>query len=92
MRPAVTAFALGVVVFGALALGVAIVAAALAEGAGRSSYSLAVAGVELVTSEWTARGASTTFGPGLAVVALLGGIANAAAAVGVGRLRRRSVR
>ena len=90
MRIALTAFALGVAAFGAFALLAAIAAAAVAEAAGRSSYELALFGIELMTFERRADATTTAFGPGLAVIPLLGGAINAVAAVALARLRRGS--
>ena len=90
MRIALTAFALGAAAFAAVALLAAIAAAAVAEAAGRSSYELALFGLELMTFERRVDTTTTAFGPGLAAIALLGGAVNAAAAVALAHFRRRS--
>lgn len=76
MRSVLTAFALGSAAVGALALAAALGIAALADG----TLQVAVGQLELVTVERAPRGTTTEFGAGLAVLALLGGALNAAAA------------
>lgn len=89
MRATLTAFALGAAATALLAVAVALGLAALADAAGRETFAIGPAGLELVSFERTARGTATTFGPALAVLPLLGGALNAA---GAALLRRRTGR
>lgn len=89
MRALLTAFALGAAAIGAVVLAAALAAAALADAAGRDALRVAVGPIELLAFERTARSSSTTFGPGLWLLALAGGLLNAAgAAVLLARARR----
>jgi hypothetical protein len=88
MRLALTAFALGAAAFGALALVGALVLAVLFGASGRGSAELSVGAVELLAFERGGRSTSTTFGPGLVLLPLLGGCANALGAVALARRRR----
>ena len=89
MRATLTAFALGAAATALLAVAVALGLAALADAAGRATFAIGPAGLELVSFERTARGTATTLGPALAVLPLLGGALNA---VGAELLRRRAGR
>jgi hypothetical protein len=82
----VTAFLLGAAAAGALALVVAVAASILAEASGREALRVALVGVELVSFERAPNGSSTSFGPGIAVLALLGGLANAVGAAAIRRV------
>jgi hypothetical protein len=84
-----TAFALGAAATALLVVAVALGFAALADAAGRDTFAIGPAGLELVSFERSARGTATTFGPALAVLPLLGGALNAA---GAALLRRRTGR
>jgi hypothetical protein len=84
-----TAFALGAAATALLVVTVALGFAALADAAGRDTFAIGPAGLELVSFERSARGTATTFGPALAVLPLLGGALNAA---GAALLRRRTGR
>ena len=75
-----TAFGLGAAATALLAVAVALGLAALADAAGRESFTVGVGGLELVVFERTASGTATTFGPALAVLPLVGGALNAAGA------------
>ena len=86
MRAHLTAFVLGAAAAGALALVVAVAASILAEASGREALRVALLGVDLVAFERAPNGSSTTFGPGLPVLALLGGLANAVGAAAIRRL------
>jgi hypothetical protein len=76
---------LGAAAVGALALVGALAVAALADASGRDAFDLAIAGVQLVAFERTGAGTSTTLGPALALLPLVGGLANALAALVVRR-------
>jgi hypothetical protein len=86
MRPVVIAFVLGaaavwiVLLVGGFALGIA------AQSGGWASFRVALGPAVLLEFTREPVGTSTTFGPGLALAALLGGALNAAAAAW---LRRR---
>jgi hypothetical protein len=82
-----TAFALGTAAVAALALVAVLTAALLADASGRESLRLAPLGVELVSFRRTSAETSTTFGAGLALLPLVGGAANAAAAAALQRRR-----
>jgi len=75
-----TAFALGVAAFGAVAVVGALAVSALADASGRSELTLAVAGLELLEFERTESGTTSAFGPALALLPVAGGLANAGAA------------
>jgi hypothetical protein len=88
MRRLVIAFAIGAA---ALALVVAVaglVTGVTADAAGWSSFRVALGPFVVLEFERVGRGSETTLGGGLAVVALAGGLANAAAAALVLRERR----
>jgi hypothetical protein len=87
VRVLVTAFLLGAAAAGALALVIAVAASILAEASGRDALRVALLGVDLVTFERAPNGSSTTFGPGLAFLALVGGLANAIGAAAIRRAR-----
>ena len=90
MRTLLIAFLLGTVAVGLVAYGVATAVVMLALAEGWSSFRVAVGPLVLVDVERTARGDDvSTFGPALAVVAVLGGAVNAA---GAPLLRRRQER
>jgi hypothetical protein len=89
VRRALTAFALGAVATGLLAVAIALGLAGLADAGGRETFAIGLGGLELVSFERTARGTATTFGSALAVVPLMGGAANA---VGAALLRRNTER
>jgi hypothetical protein len=80
VRPLVTAFALGAAAAAAAALVLALAAAVLADASGRETFRLAPLGLELVSFRRAAAESSTTFGAGLALLPLVGGLANAAGA------------
>ena len=82
-----TAFALGAAAAAAAALVVALTAALLADASGRETFRLAPLGLELVSFRRTAAETATTFGAGLALLPLAGGLANAAGAAAL-RSRR----
>lgn len=90
MRLALTAFVLGAAAIAALAAGLAVTAALVADASGRAAFALAPAGFELVHFARTPAGSSTTFGSGLVAFPLLGGLANAAAALLLARRRGRA--
>jgi hypothetical protein len=81
VRLAVTAFLLGAAGIGAVALAATLVAVALADAGGRDALRVALGPLELASYRREPDGTVTAFGPGLLVVAVLGGVANAAAAV-----------
>jgi hypothetical protein len=83
----VTAFFLGAAAVAALAVVVALTGAILAEASGRPALHVGLFGVELVSFERSSAGSATTFGPGLAVLPLVGGLANAVGAAAIGRAR-----
>lgn len=85
-----TAFALGAAATALLAVAIALGLTALADASGRETFAIGLGGLELVSFERTARGAATTFGPGLAVLPVLGGALNAAGAVLLRRGKGRS--
>lgn len=86
MRRLVIAFALGTATIAVLTVVGALLAAGLAEASGRRELRVALGPLVVVEFERTAHGSSTTFGPGLLVLPLLGGALNAA---GAAILRRR---
>ena len=77
-------FVLGLAATAIFGYAAAAAAAVIAQSAGRS-LSLAVGPLVVVSVESDAAGAVTTFGPGLAVVAIVGGLANLCVAQFVGR-------
>jgi hypothetical protein len=87
VRALVTAFFLGAAAVAALAVVIALTAAILAEASGRPALHVGLLGVELVSFERSSAGSATTFGPALAVLPLVGGLANAAGAAVIGRAR-----
>jgi hypothetical protein len=90
VRATLTAFALGAGATALLAVAVALGLAALADAAGRESFAIGHGGLELVSYERTARGTTTTFGPALALLPILGGVLNAAGAALLRRGAERS--
>ena len=80
MRSLVIAFALGAAAVGVLAVVGVLLVAALAEASDRTQLHLALGPVALLDFERSDQGSSTTFGPGLVVLPLLGGLLNAAGA------------
>lgn len=84
------AFALGAAATALLAVAVALGLAALADASGRETFAIGPDGLELVSFQRTARGTSTTFGPALAALPLLGGVLNAAGAALLRSRTRRS--
>lgn len=89
MRPLLTAFLLGAAAFAVLAYGAAVAIALIADTGGWASTRVALGPVTLLAFERTAGVTSTTFGPGLPLAALLGGVVNAAAAAVLRRRARR---
>jgi hypothetical protein len=85
-----TAFALGAAATALLAVAIALGLTALADASGRETFAIGLGGLELVSFERTARGTATTFGPGLAVLPVLGGALNAAGAALLRRGKGRS--
>jgi hypothetical protein len=85
------ALALGAVASGVVAYTLA-TAVAVAVASGGSTIEIAVGPVVVLAVERADGDAVTTLGPGLAVIALAGGILNAAAAVVVSRWGRRRAR
>jgi hypothetical protein len=81
------AFVLGLVAVGILAYTVAAAAAVTAQAGGRA-LSVTVGPLVFVSVSGGSAAAVTTFGPGLAVLALVGGLVNLTAA----RLLRRRIR
>ena len=75
-----TAFALGAAAVGALTLVAAFALAVLAEAGEAETLRLALGQVEFVAFERAGATTSTTFGPGLALLPLVGGALNAALA------------
>ena len=84
-----SAFALGVLAFGALAVLAALALAAFADATGRPSFELRLVGIQLVGFLRDGASTSTTFGPGVTLLALGGGLLNAAGAAVLARLGRR---
>lgn len=85
MRPLVKPFLLGFVAFALVVSSAAVALGIVAEENGWESTRIALGPLELVAFE-RARGAtSMSFGPGLAVLALVGGVLNALAAALVRR-------
>lgn len=80
MRRLVIAFALGAATIAVLAVVGSLVVAALAEASERHELRLALGPLVLLEFERGAHGSSTTFGAGLIVLPLVGGLLNAAAA------------
>jgi hypothetical protein len=80
VRRLVIAFALGAATVAVLAVVGALVLAALAEASERPELRVALGPLVVLEFERTAHGSSTTFGPGLIVLPLLGGLLNAAGA------------
>ena len=81
MRLALTAFLLGAAGIGAIALTATLVAVVLADAGGRDALRIALGPLELLSYRRDHVGSVTAFGPGLPAVAVLGGLANAAAAL-----------
>jgi hypothetical protein len=80
VRAAVTAFFLGAAAVGALAFGSALVVVVLADASGRDALRIALGGLEVLSFERRGGGSTTTFGSALALLPLVGGLANALAA------------
>ena len=80
MRRLVIAFALGAATVAVLAVVASLVIAALAEASERRELHVGLGPLVLLAFERSARGSSTTFGPGLIVLPLVGGMLNAAGA------------
>lgn len=78
---------LGAVAAGLVAYACAVALAVLAQSGGRA-LDVRVGPLVLVAVERTGEGTTTTFGSGLLVAALLGGIANVLLAVALARRRR----
>ena len=88
MRTVLTAFAIGAAAFGVVAV-VCGVAVGVAFGSlGRDKISVGLGPLVVLEFSRSARGTETTFGLGIVVVALAGGVVNAAAAASVLRARR----
>ena len=85
MRPLIVPFVLGFTALGTLAAGAMIAVAVVAQAAAAGSFRFALGPVLLVAVDDSARETSATFGIGILLVALAGGIVNAVAA---GLLRR----
>lgn len=88
MRPLVIAFLLGFVALALVAYGCAAAVAILADAEDWEPFRLALGPVLALEFERTGAGSATTFGPGLALAGLAGGVLNVAVA---GLLRRRRV-
>jgi recombinational DNA repair protein (RecF pathway) len=88
VRRLVIAFAIGAAAFALLVAVAGLVAGVAADAAGWSSFRVALGPFVVVDFERVGRGSETTLGAGVAVVALAGGIANAAAAALLLRDRR----
>jgi hypothetical protein len=82
---ALRAFLLGALAAGAVAFAVAVAVAAAAQAGSASSLELSLGPLVLVALERTDGGTATTFGAGLPLVALAGGLVNAAGAILLGR-------
>jgi hypothetical protein len=80
VRRLVIAFALGAAAVGVIAVVLALLAAMLAEASDRNELHVALGPIALLDFQRDAAGSSTTFGPGLIVLPLLGGLLNAAGA------------
>jgi hypothetical protein len=80
MRRLVIAFALGTAIIAVLGVVAVLAIAALADSSGRQELRIAFGPLLVLAFERTARGSATTFGPGLIVLPLLGGLLNAAGA------------
>ena len=80
MRRLVIAFAIGAAALAAVVAVAGLVAGVTADAGGWSSFRVAVGPFVVVEFDRVGRGSETTLGTGVAVVALAGGLANAAAA------------
>jgi hypothetical protein len=76
----VIAFAFGAAAMGVIAVVLVLVVATLADAGGQEQLRLALGPLTLLEFERNAEASSTTFGPGLLALPLLGGILNAAGA------------
>ena len=80
MRGLVIAFALGAAAVGLIAVVGVLLVATLAEASDRTQLHLALGPLALLDFERSPHGSATTFGPGLVVLPLFGGLLNAAGA------------
>jgi hypothetical protein len=80
VRGVVIAFAFGAAAVGVIAVVLVLVVATLADAGGRDQLRLALGPLTLLEFQRSAEASSTTFGPGLIALPLLGGILNAAGA------------
>lgn len=90
MRSLVKPFVLGFSAFATLALVLVLALGIVAEERGWASLRIAAGPLELLNLDRTGRASETTFGPGLVVVSLAGGLLNAAGALLLERLYRRA--
>ena len=88
MRRVVIAFAIGTAALAALVAVAGLVAGVTADAASWGSFRVAIGPFVVVEFDRIGRGSETTLGAGVAVVALAGGLANAAAAALLLRERR----
>ena len=88
MRAVVTAFALGAAAFGVLAFVGSVAVGVAADAAGWGEFSIGLGPIVILEFARSARGTETTFGFGAVLIALAGGILNAAAAAAITRGRR----
>lgn len=88
MRPLVTAFLLGLVAVGVAAGAAAVAAAIAADAGGWGGYRISLGPLLLTEFERDGADTAASFGPGLAVVATVGGVLNALGAALL--LRRRA--
>ena len=88
MRRVVIAFAIGTAALAALVAVAGLVAGVTADAGGWSSFRVAIGPFVVVEFDRVGRGSETTLGAGVAVLALAGGVANAAAAALLLRDRR----
>lgn len=86
MRPLVIAFILGAVAIGIVAAAAGLAVGIVAQSGGWSSFRLGVGPIVFLSFERTAHATSTTFGGGLPLLALTGGLLNA---LGAGLVSRR---
>lgn len=83
MRVVVSAFVLGVVAASAVTVVVVAAFVAVASASSRTTAELELLGITFVGYERTASGTATTFGSTLALLPLVAGVANAAAAAAI---------
>jgi hypothetical protein len=88
VRRLVIAFAIGTAALAAVVAVAGLVAGVAADAAGWSSFRVAMGPFVVVEFDRVGRGSETTLGTGVAVLALAGGLANAAAAALLLRERR----